>query len=83
MTLTISNRLLNEISIFMKEDGYPIIARKNIDPIVSKTAAAKQTIAKIVDESIISDIKFVIGRMEQNGSRADRLTQQHFEIVAA
>ncbi len=83
MKLTISNRLLNEISSFMKEDGYHSVARKTIDPIVTETASKGLVNATIEDDSIISDIQFFIFKMEKQGNRASRLIQQHLEIMAA
>ena len=83
MKLTISNRLLNEISLFMKEDGYNSIAKEYIDPIVAETAGKGLVNATIESESIIGDIQFFIGKMEKQGNRAVRLIEQHLQIAAA
>lgn len=64
--MKISNRLLNEVSAFMKEGGYDRIARKVLDPIIIATAEKKQVNAVIEDDAIVSDILFILGKMEKN-----------------
>jgi len=72
--LTISNRLLNEVSAFMKEGGYDRIAKKVIDPIITTTAEQKQINAVIEDDAVISDIMFVIGKMDPHGRYKSQIT---------
>jgi len=67
----------------MKEDGYNIIARENIDPIVAETASKRMVDATIEDESLISDIQFFIGKMEKHERRYGKQIQQHLTITEA
>lgn len=53
----INNRTLNTIANFMIKDGYAIIAKLDIIPIVIATAEKKEAIAEISDPKLISHVK--------------------------
>lgn len=72
--LTINNRLLNEVSAFMKEGGFNSIAKKVIDPIITATAEKRQVNAVIEDDAIISDIMYIIGKMDPEGRYESQYT---------
>lgn len=62
-TMAISNRDLNEVANFMKNNGHGLIAKNDIIPIVLKTAADKSATAIIRDKTIQSHIKHIVSRM--------------------
>ena len=64
--LTIPNRLLNEVSRYMQQDGYEAVAKKSIDPIVTETASRRQVDATIEDAAVISNVQFFLGKMKKD-----------------
>lgn len=64
--LNVKNRLLNEISLYMKHLGYGAVAEPTIDPIIAKTAEAGKEMAEIWDDEIISNVEFFIKKLTKD-----------------
>jgi len=69
-SMGISNRNLNEVAIYMKKNGYALVARRDIIPIILKTAEEKRAIAVIKSKKIQSHVKNILRKMTEPAAQA-------------
>lgn len=79
----IENRLLQELSLYMKAKGYDTIAKATIDPIITKTAEAGKKMATIHSPKIISDVEFILKKYNDDAEyRFARHLQRNNKITS-